>query len=376
MIHLLELQHGLVPLSKAMKCDNPRRGIKYDAASELNELNEFGNDDKHNNDPKKSMSELMNNDREAEEEEAEGDRTFMTTTGGSSNSSKKKTKKQNNISDGPMPLISPMSCKIHMINTWIGHDDSIICLELVENSNDGDDDAQTKTTGIGNKNTTTLMTSGYDRYVKLWNYSLRQNQCIGVLRRQNTDVKHVTKEWKFNVDVTSFVEEKRRNASNIVEKINRVVDIEHQRRLNGEEDQNPFYDHDDEEDDGDDSSQDTAYEQKRTDSQHASKEEDDVNRNNKKALIGGMTKNEIDIMYESVRMNVSNINDTKKKLISNYSNLTRIERLKLGNNTSLASNIRRTPRMYPVGPQDAGKGLSATPRGRSSRIKKKNTRRK
>ena len=135
--------------------------------------------------------------------------------------------------------------------------------------------------------------------------------------------------------------------------------METQRRAAGDIESNPFYNHDNEEE-----------------------QDNNTNNNNnnnimnntsmeRKEVGGGMTQDEIDEMYDSVRTNVSNLSETKMKLINNFSNLTRAERIKKSKNgqTSLASNIRKTPRMHPVGPSDAGKGLSATPRGRSSRVK-------
>lgn len=87
-------------------------------------------------------------------------------------------------------------------------------------------------------------------------------------------------------------------------------------------------------------------------------------------VVGGMTQDEIDQMYDSVRTKVSNLSETRDRLINDFSNLTRAERSKR-QGMSLASNLRRTPRLHPVGPQDAGRGLSATPAGRSSRMKSK-----
>ena len=102
---------------------------------------------------------------------------------------------------------------------------------------------------------------------------------------------------------------------------------------------------------------------------HHQEEKDAPSGEGEDELVGGMTPTEIDLMYDSVRTKISNMSETRDRLINDYSNLTRSERSKRGN-MSLASNLRRTPRMHPVGPHDAGKGLSATPRGRSSRIKK------
>ena len=79
---------------------------------------------------------------------------------------------------------------------------------------------------------------------------------------------------------------------------------------------------------------------------------------------------ESESQIDSVRLDIANLDETRARLISDYSNLSIFER----NNRSaagggLADSLRRTPRMAPVGPQQAGKGYSATPRGRSSRLK-------
>ena len=160
---------------------------------------------------------------------------------------------------------------------------------------------------------------------------------------------------------------KRNEAQFIVQKINNVVELETKRRNNGDDESSPLYYHSDDDDN------DVSEDEGKSGTDAASANNGTSNnlygtRSGEEKLIGGMTQTEIDVMYDSVRTKVSNLTETRNRLINDFSNLTRSERSKRGN-MSLASNLRRTPRMHPVGPQDAGKGLSATPRGRSSRIK-------
>lgn len=179
-------------------------------------------------------------------------------------------------------------------------------------------------------------------------------------------------EWLFRVDVNKYVEKKRQEANLIVQKINNVVEIETKRRFNGDDESSKLYDHSDDDDDDDDHNENKGGEDGEDGKEGEAKEGESGDiygaRSGEEKLVGGMTKKEIDILYDSVRTKVSNLADTRNRLINNFSNLTRSERSKRSH-LSLASNLRRTPRMHPVGPQDAGKGLSATPRGRSSRIK-------
>ena len=191
----------------------------------------------------------------------------------------------------------------------------------------------------------------------------------------NNNNKHIgrriQKEWTFRVDINKYIVKKRNEAQLIVQKINNVVELETKRRSNGDDESSPLYHHSD--DDDNDVSEDEG--KSGTDAASAADVTNNGTSNNlygtrsgEEKLIGGMTQKEIDVMYDSVRTKVSNLTETRNRLINDFSNLTRSERSKRGN-MSLASNLRRTPRMHPVGPQDAGKGLSATPRGRSSRIK-------
>jgi len=85
---LLETEYGLKPLKEPMRCDNPNRCLNYDASVELGEEEE--------NHKKRHTKESKMN----EENENDGDSTFMTTT--------RTPSQKSNISDGPMPLISPM----------------------------------------------------------------------------------------------------------------------------------------------------------------------------------------------------------------------------------------------------------------------------
>ena len=86
---LLETEYGLKPLKEPMRCDNPNRCLNYDASVELGEEEEENHKKRHTKESK------MN-----EENENDGDSTFMTTT--------RTPSQKSNISDGPMPLISPM----------------------------------------------------------------------------------------------------------------------------------------------------------------------------------------------------------------------------------------------------------------------------
>lgn len=134
-VQLLEKKHNLKRLRKAVKCDNPRRGITYDASIEL--LDEENNQLKKSNLSQNSMfSSKMNDDVD------DGDSTFMTTG---------KATTKNNIVDGPMPLISPMGHSVPLLKSWSAHTDAILCLQIIEDP-------------------PSLITSGYDRLVKLWNY--------------------------------------------------------------------------------------------------------------------------------------------------------------------------------------------------------------
>ena len=249
-----------------------------------------------------------------------------------------------------------------------------------------------------------LMTSGYDRLVKLWNYdqsTKNDDRCVGILRRQNHSKQNkISKEWTFRVDVDKYVRKKNAEALQIVENINVVVELETQRRAAGDQECNPFYDHKDDHHeqvlalvnervvvdrsggrDGSTSGSESAAAshlqpltsgQKMTmdNSERGGDEGGSGGDGGREEVVGGMTQDEIDQMYDSVRTKVSNLSETRDRLINDFSNLTRAERSKR-QGMSLASNLRRTPRLHPVGPQDAGRGLSATPAGRSSRMKSK-----
>ena len=142
------------------------------------------------------------------------------------------------------------------------------------------------------------------------------------------------------------------------------MDLETKRRAAGDRESNPFYNHED------DHEQVVTPVKERVVVGRGERGQEALEGGGRNEVIGGMTQEEIDQMYDSVRTKVSNLSETRDRLINDFSNLTRAERSKR-QGMSLASNLRRTPRLHPVGPQDAGRGLSATPAGRSSRMKSK-----
>ena len=70
-----------------------------------------------------------------------------------------------------------------------------------------------------------------------------------------------------------------------------------------------------------------------------------------------------------MNIEVSNLEETKKLLISRLSNLTVLERRQ--RTGGIANMVRRTPRLRPVGPQQAGRGFSSTPGARRARLVRK-----
>ena len=212
---------------------------------------------------------------------------------------------------------------------WSAHADSILSLQVINDP-------------------PSLITSGYDRIVRLWDQS---GKSLGKFQRGHMN----RTDWSFKADVEKFARNKRDEANNIIKHINKVVSAEEQIRKMGDfENANPFYDVSDGEDDGNSNS----------DSESVPGYKLDIKKI--KARAEATAESQID----SVRIDVANLDETRERLISDYSNLSISERnSRRAAGGGLADILRRTPRMAPVGPQQAGKGYSATPRGRSSRLK-------
>jgi hypothetical protein len=332
-ISLLQERHDFFPLRKRYPCHNPQRTITYDASIELGE--EAVADDSHGRGRRakrdaESLSQMLSRVQSKVEE----DNTFLTTVGGGMDGSRraKANGQSSAISDGPMPFISPLAASITRMAMWSAHADSILSLQVI-------------------KEPPALITSGYDRLVRLWDQS---GNSLGKFQRGHMN----RTDWSFKANVEKFAQNKRNEANNIIGRINRVVSAEEQKRKMGDfENANPFYEVSDDED---------------VDGIGASKTVPryklDIAKIKARAKATGEAESESQI--DSVRLDIANLDETRARLISDYSNLSIFER----NNRSaagggLADSLRRTPRMAPVGPQQAGKGYSATPRGRSSRLK-------
>ena len=293
--------------------------ITYDASIDLgDEAKSDGNIEaarsaKRN---KESLSKMLSSIQSKRDE----DGTFLTSVASSrlSGSADQSSK----ITDGPMPFISPLAASITRIAKWSAHSDSILSMQLINDP-------------------PSLVTSGYDRLVRVWTQT---GTSLGKLQRGHMN----RSDWNFKADVQKFAQQKRDEASEIIERINQVVAEEEQKRKNGDfENANPFYDISDDENEG---KIETAY----------------------KLDLGKVKNSRLDAeeQMDSVRLDVANLDETRARLISDYSNLSITERNnRAAAGRGLADILRRTPRLAPVGPQQAGKGLSATPRGRSSRLK-------
>ena len=153
-MQLLERKHHVVPLHTPMKCDNPRRGITYDASVEILDKKK-NNNQEH---PKGGATKRSHRYSKIEEEEEEGDSTFLTTGGGGGGRGRKTI---NKIADGPMPLVSPMEATVSLLKSWNAHTDAILCLQTIQDP-------------------PSIITSGYDRLVKVWNYVSHPTASVSV----------------------------------------------------------------------------------------------------------------------------------------------------------------------------------------------------
>ena len=104
-VKILERMHHFKPLRSPVRCDNPCRAINYDASVELEEEK---NNQKEDHSSSKYEDDANEDDEGSDNNVDVADQTFMTTTG-SLVGGKKRVVTKNSISDGPMPLISPMA---------------------------------------------------------------------------------------------------------------------------------------------------------------------------------------------------------------------------------------------------------------------------